>query len=49
MGEEVVHWFKLGIWKLGEVRGGTERRRCFLYGEKETEVQLLLNCTKAHS
>jgi hypothetical protein len=49
MGEEVVHWFKLGIWKLGEVRGGTERRRCFLYGEKETEVQLLLNCTKALS
>jgi len=42
-------WLKLGIWKLREVRGDTERRRCLLYGEKETEVHLLLNCTKTHS
>jgi len=42
-------WLKLGIWKLRGVSGGTERRRCLLYGKKETEVQLLLNCTKTHS
>jgi len=39
-------WFKLGTWKFRVVMGRTERRRCLIYGEKETEVPLLLIAQK---
>jgi hypothetical protein len=42
-----IAWFRLEIWKLKGIMGGTERGRCLLRAEEDSESRLLLKSPEA--